>query len=137
MPPELQRIVSKCLRKERDERYQTMKDVLLIEGVARRAGVGGEARTLDQTCDSAIENQQTLIADGGITKEASRQATSAASAPTTSSAEYLVSEIRRHKRSVIVTAIVAATSGCCSYFLSLDTEKLDIDRIDRGDAVCQ
>ena len=57
-PPELQRIVSKCLRKDRGHRYQTMRDVALdlealgdtLRGEARRGRrprrTGGRPATL-------------------------------------------------------------------------------------------
>ncbi len=119
-PQELQRIVTKCLRKERDERYQTMKDVLLDlkelrDELALEAKLERSVRPV-----SNIENQQTLIADGEITKGLRTQATSTASAQTASSAEYLVSEIKNHKRGVVILllGLLMATSGLGYWYFS-------------------
>ncbi|HYV04259.1 MAG TPA: protein kinase [Blastocatellia bacterium] len=105
-PPELQRIVTKCLRKERDERYQTMKDVLLDlkelrDELAMEAKLERSIRPV-----SHIENQQTLIAEAEITKQPATRATDTPNAQTTSSAEYLVSEIKQHRRGVALASIL-------------------------------
>ena len=107
LPQELQRIVTKCLRKERDERYQTMKDVLLDlrelrDELALEAKLERSIRPV-----SKIENQQTLIAEGEITQKGGQQTRSAATVQTTSSAEYLISEIKQHKRGVAVASLIA------------------------------
>ncbi len=117
VPPELQRIVTKCLRKDCDERYQTMKDVLL-DLKELRDELALEAR-LERFIRpvSNIENQQTPIADGERTKARSAQATSPASAQPASSAEYIVSKIKNHKRSVAVGLILLFTMIGVGYWL--------------------
>ncbi len=128
VPPELQRMISKMLRKERDERYQTMKDVLLdLKELRDELALEAKLERSIRPATSTIENQQTLIAEGGITQNQSGQATIGASAPTTSSAEYLVSEIRQHKRGIGVLLLIllfAATgAGYWFYFLRAATAK--------------
>src|SRR6185436_11825198 len=106
LPQELQRIVTKCLRKDREERYQTMKDVLLDlrelrDELALEAKLERSIRPV-----SNVENQRTLIADGEVTRDAAIPTRSAATVPTTSSAEYLVSQIQQHRRGVAVISVV-------------------------------
>jgi len=119
LPTELQRIVSKMLRKERDERYQTMKDVLLdLRELRDELALEAKLERSIRPATSNIENQQTLIADGEITKEQSALATHATSAQTTSSAEYLVSEIKNHKRGfAMASVLLLAATIAVGYWL--------------------
>ncbi len=116
VPAELQRIVRKALQKKRDERYQTIKDLLLdlktlkhelefaeeiersaipnaprqpaVPGGARRAGGGATVRG---TAATAIVHPSAA----GVTFDRA--------AYPTSSAEYVVSEIKRHRTGALVT----------------------------------
>jgi serine/threonine-protein kinase len=131
VPPELQRIVTKCLRKERDERYQTMKDLLLDlkelrDELALEAKLERSIRPV-----SNVENQQTLISEAEITRGQSVQATSAASAQTASSAEYLVSEIKNHKRefALVMLALLVAAIGFAYWYLFLRAGSRQIESI--------
>jgi eukaryotic-like serine/threonine-protein kinase len=100
-PTELQRIISKSLRKDREERYQTMKDAAL------------DLRDLREELEFAAKLERSVSPDAsrealndasGMQATASMQAQFAATTAevaqshTTSSAEYLVGEVRRHKR---------------------------------------
>ncbi|HEY7913094.1 MAG TPA: protein kinase [Blastocatellia bacterium] len=123
VPTELQRIVSKCLRKERDERYQTMKGLLadlkeLREELALEAKL---ERSIRPAGGSTGDNLQTLTAEGVITRGQNLQAPSAARAQTTSSAEYLISEIKQHKRGIAVALLIVllAASGLGYWFFFL------------------
>jgi len=91
-PPDLQRVIRRCLAKDREERYQTIKDVALELKEVRQAmtGVGD----IDHTATSL-----------GSTDALSRQRTEQ-STPSTSSAEYIATEIKRHKKGA---AIIFAT----------------------------
>jgi Tol biopolymer transport system component len=86
-PPDLQRIVRRCLAKDPDERYQTIKDVAL-ELKEVRQGMAGAAE-LDTTAPPSV-GTETL---GRKTEEANRS---------TSSAEYIIGSIKQHKKSVFV-----------------------------------
>ncbi|HET8674982.1 MAG TPA: serine/threonine-protein kinase, partial [Blastocatellia bacterium] len=106
-PQELQRIVSKMLRKERDERYQTMKDVLLdLRELRDELALEAKLERSIRPTSSNAENRQTLIADADITNDQRAKATRAAPVQTTSSAEYLVSQIQQHKRGAVFSLFI-------------------------------
>ena len=90
----------------REERYQTIKDVAL-ELKEVRQGMAGPAE-IDTTVTSS-GSTETL---GRQTTEQSPRATS------TSSAEYLVSQIKSHKRSAAITlaALVIAAAALAYFF---------------------
>ena len=110
-PAELQRIVTKCLRKERDERYQTMRDVLLdLRELRDELALEAKLeRSIRPT--SNIDHQQTQIAEAEITRDQPPPPTIAATPQRTSSAEYLVSEIKNHKRGITVALLIVLLSA--------------------------
>ncbi len=94
LPRELQRIVEKCLRKDRDERYQTVKD-LLIDLKDIRQDLEFQNK-LEQTASPQREDAKTEILS----------VTTSDKGQTTSSAEYVVTEIKQHKRGFAIGLIV-------------------------------
>src|SRR3989442_10610119 len=102
-PAELQSVISKALRKDKDERYQTVKDLLIdlttlkqelefaakLERSAPPDSKDAAARKSAQAANAAMENAET-------------QATTARA---TSSAEYIASRIKQHR--VVVAAGLA------------------------------
>jgi eukaryotic-like serine/threonine-protein kinase len=94
VPAELERIVAKTLRKNKDERYQTIKDLLLdlksqkqrleFEAELERSAPPQESRV--PRLSAGVSGIQPLPPENG-----------APNAPITSSAEYLLSEMKRHK----------------------------------------
>jgi eukaryotic-like serine/threonine-protein kinase len=94
VPVELDRIVSKALRKDPEDRYQTIKDLHVdLKGLKQEL----EARAKD-----------TAVAGGEATATRLR-----------SSAEYVVSEIKLHKsRSLLVLAFLLTTVSSVAYFIS-------------------
>jgi serine/threonine-protein kinase len=106
VPAELQRIVNKSLRKTPDERYQTMRDLLLdLKELRDELALEAKLERSIRPASCSAEGQQTSLAEGEITKKP-RTRTSAASVQTTSSAEYLVSQIQQHKRGAVVGLLV-------------------------------
>src|SRR5262249_27119478 len=105
---ELQRIVSKALRKDREERYQTIRDVTADLKVLRRH--------LDAEKDNASSSLETkkrgevLRAEGAPTRTAALAETGDLQRRPSSSAEYLISEIKQHK--VSATFAVSITLIC-------------------------
>src|SRR5256885_602858 len=102
-PDELQRIVRRCLAKDPEERYQTIKDVALELKEVRQGMTG-----------AAVD---TSVPSSGSTETSGRQTTEQ-SAKSTSSAEYLVSQIKSHKRSaaIALTALVIAAAVLAYFF---------------------
>jgi serine/threonine protein kinase/tetratricopeptide (TPR) repeat protein len=126
VPPELQRIVSKTLRRERDRRYQTMQD-LLADLKALREEIQVQAkleRSGSLEPGSGGTRPKALIAGQEASSEARARSINDASARTTSSAEYLVSEIKQHKKStlLVLLVVVIAAIGLGYYLLPKNPE---------------
>ena len=124
-PPDLQRIVRRCLEKDPEERYQSIKEVTIELKQLRRELAGAPFDTTvppppktDATRAPATEStsQQSLGGSAGIS---SRSLSTRAS-----SAEYLVSGIKRHKliAAIVVLMIVAGAILGRWYFHARDTE---------------
>src|SRR6266542_5623985 len=123
IPLELERIVLKTLRKDAEERYQHIKDLLI------------DLRDLKQDLDFGVKLQRTRTQDkltvprsaGRITAE---QISSPARFPhsdTTSTAEYLVGEIGQHKFGLMaaigVFLLIFAGAGWWFYHSGLGQQK--------------
>ncbi len=121
-PPELQRIVRKCLMKERDERYQTARDLMLdLKNLRRELELqselersapphGTDSRT---TRTGRVAPMHTEAGAPGGPAQSTYEAAAPppeAGARQSSSAEYIAIEIRRHKKSVILLAALATVS---------------------------
>lgn len=95
IPRELERIVEKSLRKDREKRYQTAKDLLI------------DLKDIKQ--DLQLQNQLERTAPPNDSNESKTQilnATTADVAHTTSSAEYVANEIKKHKSGFVIGLIV-------------------------------
>lgn len=122
LPSELQRIVTKALRKDRDERYQHVKD-LLIDLKDLKQELEFEAKLKEVQpfgvlpSGGSVQPRETPP-DGGTTyAQAAEVVTNEVAATrTTSSAEYIVSEIKRHKVGAVVgLAILLACAAAAAY----------------------
>jgi eukaryotic-like serine/threonine-protein kinase len=104
VPDRLEEIVAKCLAKDKDERYQTAKDLLIdLRNLRRKLDVDAE---IERTFAPALRNT------GAGTSPASTKvpplngvATNPSASPA-SSAEYLVTGIKQHKFAVGVAVLV-------------------------------
>jgi serine/threonine-protein kinase len=106
MPAELQHIVSKALRKDPDERYQTVKSLLV------------DLKTFKQELDFSAKLERSVSPESkeAATKNSAQSATATAAiensatqavtARPTSSAEYLIVGIKQRKRSIAVLAVL-------------------------------
>ena len=98
VPTELQKIVSKALSKNREDRYQTVEELVIdLKSLKRELEYGSRNETAD-----------------GLAKRTSRQASRLLS-----SAEYLISGIKQHQKAVglaAATLIIAIAAGAYSYF---------------------
>ena len=105
VPEELERIVTKALAKDADERYQTVKEMAIdLRRLGRRLDVDAE---IERT--SHPESRQSVSVGSG--QSATATAFQAArlsddvAIHSTSSVEYVVSEIRKHKRGAMLFGI--------------------------------
>ncbi|MDX6445448.1 MAG: eukaryotic-like serine/threonine-protein kinase [Blastocatellia bacterium] len=104
VPDRLEEIVAKCLAKNKDERYQTAKDLLIdLRNLRRKLDVDAE---IERTVAPAFRSTS-VGALGGSTEGSSlnRETTSAAVAAT-SSAEYVVTGIKHHKFAAAIGLLV-------------------------------
>ena len=105
-PADLQRIVGRCLEKDPEERYQTIKDVGIELKHLRR----GMTDAIDARAASSLSASQTpgAYSSQGSSSTSSPQTESAA-APSTqqSSVEYLVTGVKRHKQAALLLLVVA------------------------------
>ena len=114
-PPELQRIVRRCLAKDPEERYQSIQDVALELKELRRE-LEGEAQIdttvspsmMGSSMTQASQLQSSITPTGG---SAASTSVDHAGRPTTST-EVIISEIKQHKRglglAVVGLLVVAA-----------------------------
>ncbi|HEY0461376.1 MAG TPA: protein kinase [Pyrinomonadaceae bacterium] len=106
VPPEIERIVNKALKKDCRERYQTAKDLLIDLKDARQEL---EFQNKSQRTNSATTEVEKSIINGARTN----------GAHTTSSAEYIVTEIKSNKlRFVILSILLFAGVGFSYRFFS-------------------
>jgi eukaryotic-like serine/threonine-protein kinase len=107
-PTELGRIVLKALRKNRDERYQTIKDMLLdLKSLKQELEFEQklERSAPSRTENSASLNQKTDISAASADAGGEHVAATRPSTVQLSSAEYIVSEIKQHKRGVVLALL--------------------------------
>ena len=88
-PEDLQRIVNRCLAKDPNERYQSIREVAI------------HIEELRQGCLPSTKTDDTY-------RQSSAPQTISLSPPATSSAEILISEIKRHKTGFALIAFLAA-----------------------------
>ena len=109
VPAELERIISKTLIKDREERYQTAKDLL---NDLRRLRQQLEVQAEVERLSTPGEGSEVVVPTGGIQTTLARPdeengRTQAEIGRRTSSAEYLVSEIKRHKQGAWVVLAIS------------------------------
>jgi len=121
VPAELERIVSKVLTKDREDRYQTAKDLLV------------DLRTLKRKLEVEAELDRNAVSDvrGSIpTAAASAAPTSPTREPNASSAEYIVSGIKQHKLAAgVVALMLIATIVGIGLYVSARTSEAAIESI--------
>ncbi len=111
-PADLQRILRRCLAKDKEERYQTIKDVAIeLKELRRELETGAGYDTTVPPASSATA----LSTDGGSVH--STAARSGSLSPAVSSAEYLLSGIRKNKRGAgVALAILLVLIAGASYW---------------------
>jgi len=129
VPAELERIVTKALTKDREERYQTAKDLLIdLRNLKRKIEVDAEiertvAPELRPSVSTGGGQSVTPTGSGGVAAT-----TSAKTAHSASSAEYIVSGIKQHKvavaviASLVLIAVGAGVIGMSAYLRARNSE---------------
>ena len=112
VPVELERIVSKALRKDRDERYQTIKDLLLdLQSLKQEAEF---ERKLERSTPSKSKSRVETRAPGGVDT-----VMGSAARPTPSERGLTSAMTLNQRRAVIAVAallIIASAVGAYFYF---------------------
>jgi serine/threonine-protein kinase len=121
VPAELERIATKALTKDREERYQTARDMLIdLKRLKQRMEVQAE---LERTGHSGWDSGNGLTSSGSkpsavttISEVPFSLSDSVAIRPA-SSAEYLISEIKTHKRGLALAMAALIIAGAAvAYF---------------------
>ena len=127
VPAELDWIVMKALRKDRDERYQTIKELLT------------DLRRLKQRLEFEAELERSAapgsFSGSRISEVAAALTTPERAVPTAektishvSSAEYIASGIKRHKIAIAVVALVLVAATTSAFFFYRRNSKPLTDR---------
>ena len=123
-PVELERIVQKALAKDREERYQSAKELLIdLRQLKRRLEVDAEIR---RTSSRDVSGAQPSKATTAPSQSLPPQMAAASTSPP-SSAEYIVNQVKLHKRGAIIGLGVMAlviVSGVVWYLKSTPAAKL-------------
>jgi serine/threonine-protein kinase len=104
-PPELQRIVRRCLAKDPDERYQSIKEVAIELKELRHELQGAGVDTI-ATLPTKSEPTGSTGGEGTRSQSFSPTTESPSLATKASSAEYVAIGIKQHKLAVAVSLIV-------------------------------
>jgi eukaryotic-like serine/threonine-protein kinase len=136
IPAELDRIVTKALEKDREERYQVVKDLAL------------DLKKLKRHMEFELDLERTVAPeDAGHAISTSSASTETAKASvqtgapsvvhTTSSAEYIVSQIKTHKKAsaLIAAAVVLAVTVAILFYFKPASALTDKDTILLADFV--
>ncbi|MCA1637580.1 MAG: protein kinase [Acidobacteria bacterium] len=108
VPLELEVIIKKAIRKKREERYQTARDILVdLQSLARELDVT-EHSVAPNLRDTSGENSIKTYTDEQATKTLIQRQTVDTFAPihSTSSAEYIATEIKQHKRGFVAGLVI-------------------------------
>jgi len=120
VPTELERIVSKALRKDREVRYQTIKDLLIdLKGVKQELEFEARLELKSRREVSGLRAARDGEPVGFETAQAEAAPTGKSNAvPTISSTKILLGEIKRHQLGVALTlaALVIAAIALFFYF---------------------
>ena len=107
IPEELERIVEKALTKDLDERYQSAKELVIdLKHLKRKIEINAE---IDRTVPPEIRTAASTHSHPGASTVSGTNVTqvSTSGERRASSAEYVVSEIKRHRTGAFVAAAAA------------------------------
>jgi eukaryotic-like serine/threonine-protein kinase len=107
-PADLQRIIRRCLAKDKEERYQTVKDVAIeLKELRRELETSADS---DTTVPPPVSSDSARNTESGSAIE-STTAASTTLPPSVSSAEYVTQGLKRHKLGVAVTLLILIASA--------------------------
>ncbi len=106
-PNDLQRVVRRCLAKDPEDRYQTIKDVAIELRELRRDLAGATGIDTTTSPQFGVPPSGGIVSPGQILPS---EASTPSSQPP-SSAEYIVSGIRQHKFALAVALMVLAAGA--------------------------
>jgi len=120
-PADLQKIVRRCLAKDADERYQSIKDVAIELREVRHemAGAAEIDTTVPPSSSGEAASRLSAEAVSGQTASGATSAQQPSISTHPSSAEYIVTQIKQHKKGfgLIATGVLAlAIVAVVSYF---------------------
>ncbi len=110
-PTDLQRIVRRCLAKDPDERYQSIKDVAIELKEVRRELAG--STDVDTTVPPPSRGE---AVGESIHQSATTSVPPESLSTRASSAEYVVNEIKRHKIAALLALLLIAGTGIAYAF---------------------
>jgi serine/threonine protein kinase/tetratricopeptide (TPR) repeat protein len=116
VPAELDWIISKALRKDRDERYQTIKELLTdLRRVKQKIEFEAE---LERSVSPDSITRSTISAPAMVPTVSDRVVPTAeqTGSHALSSAEYIVTEIKRHKIAGVIAALFVLAVGAAVFF---------------------
>ena len=105
IPERLKWIIEKALRKDREDRYQTARELFSDLRELQKLESSSEALREHSVAAQASDGESVTGGPSAIASTATNS-TNQIVAPQTSSAEYIVNEIKRHKQGVLITAAV-------------------------------
>jgi serine/threonine protein kinase len=121
-PSELERIVTKALAKNREERYQTARDLLIdLKRLKQQLEIDGQ---LERSRSGDSISRPPLATDSGHTASPST-INSMQAARTLSSAEYIATEVKRHKRGFALALLLAVISIAGAVYLTSGGNEID------------
>jgi serine/threonine-protein kinase len=129
-PADLQRVVRRCLAKDPDERYQTIKDVAIeLKEVRRELSAG-----IDTTVPPPPSQKFGVPPSGGITSSTQTppeggtpnlSPEGGTSSTRASSAEYIVAGIGQHKLALMI-AVLVLVFGAIAFFYYRHTRNTEV-----------
>ena len=126
VPTDLQRIIRRCLAKDPDDRYQSVRDVAIELRELRRDMSGGE---IDVTA-MPLSDSETKIYSHDTAGPVGTHSRDSAVRPThMSSAEYIVSGIKSNKTILALVALTLIASSIFAFWYFRNSASAQIDSI--------
>ena len=129
VPEALEWIVSKALRKDREERYQTVKDMLVdLKNLKQELEFEAKhQRSAKSKVSEGVKEHYLAASAQAVETMGEGAAPTGIAAPvhTTSSAEYLVTEIKRHKIGVIAALAVMIAAVVAAVYFTRSSQAID------------